>query len=60
MASLGLLQGFMGLILISFEVLFGSLVGLISWWDMVWCIGGDFNVTIFLMKDRGMLVIALL
>jgi hypothetical protein len=50
----------MGLILISFEVLFGSLVGLISWWDMAWCIGGDFNVTIFLMKDRGMLVIALL
>lgn len=27
--------------------LWEELVGLISWWDLSWCIGGDFNVTHF-------------
>jgi hypothetical protein len=27
--------------------LWDELVGLPSWWDLLWCIGGDFNVTHF-------------
>jgi hypothetical protein len=28
-------------------VLWDELVGLMSWWEMPWCIGGDFNVVRF-------------
>jgi hypothetical protein len=27
--------------------LWDELAGLLSWWDLPWCIGGDFNVTCF-------------
>jgi hypothetical protein len=26
------------------KMLWDALVGLISWWDLPWCIGGDFNI----------------
>jgi hypothetical protein len=26
------------------KMLWDELAGLISWWEMPWCIGGDFNV----------------
>ena len=29
------------------KFLWEELTGLISWWDLPWCIGGDFNVTRF-------------
>jgi hypothetical protein len=46
MALFGLLRGFMGLILDSVKrSLWEELVGLINWWDMAWCIEGDFSVT---------------
>jgi hypothetical protein len=30
-----------------------ELAGLISWWDVLWCIGGDFNVTHFPSERLG-------
>jgi hypothetical protein len=30
-----------------------ELASLFSWWDMLWCIGGDFNVTRFLSERSG-------
>jgi hypothetical protein len=32
-------------IISSRRLLWDELAGLMSWWDMPWCIGGDFNVT---------------
>jgi hypothetical protein len=29
------------------RLLLEELAGLISWWNLLWCIGGDFNVTRF-------------
>jgi hypothetical protein len=33
--------------------LWDELVGICSWWDPPWCIGGDFNVTRFLSERSG-------
>jgi hypothetical protein len=38
--------------------LWEELVGLIYWWELPWCIGGDFNVTRFPMKDRETFILA--
>jgi hypothetical protein len=35
--------------------LWEELVGLQSWWEVPWCIGGDFNVVCFLSEKTGML-----
>ena len=34
--------------------LWEELAGLQSWWEVPWCIGGDFNVVRFLSKKTGM------
>jgi hypothetical protein len=47
MALFGLLLGFMDLIQRS---LWKELAGLISWWDMLRCLGGDF-ITFFFPSD---------
>jgi hypothetical protein len=33
------------------RLLWDELAGLLNWWDLPWCIGGDFNVTQFLVRD---------
>jgi hypothetical protein len=33
--------------------LWDELVGLMSWWEMPWCIGGDFNVVCFPSERSG-------
>jgi hypothetical protein len=33
--------------------LWDELTGLLSWWDLPWCIGGDFNVTHFPCERSG-------
>jgi hypothetical protein len=33
--------------------LWDKLAGLLSWWNLPWCIGGDFNVTIFPNERSG-------
>ena len=30
-----------------------ELTGLISWWDVSWCLGGDFNIICFLLERLG-------
>lgn len=35
------------------RVLWDEIVGLSSWWDLPWYIGGDFNITRFLNKRLG-------
>lgn len=35
--------------------LWEELAGLLSWWDLPWCIKGDFNVSYSLAKDQGKL-----
>jgi len=46
--SSGLLQVFMGPNSGNDRrLLWDELAGIISWWNMPWCIGGDFNVTRF-------------
>jgi hypothetical protein len=34
-------------------LLWEELVGLISWWDVLWCIGSDFNMTHFPSERSG-------
>jgi len=33
--------------------LWDELAGLMSWWELSWCIGGDFNVVRFLSEKSG-------
>jgi hypothetical protein len=35
------------------RVLWDELAGLMSWWEMPWCIGGDFNVVRFPSERLG-------
>jgi hypothetical protein len=35
------------------RLLWEELAGLLSWWDLPWCIGGDFNVTRFPNERSG-------
>jgi hypothetical protein len=35
------------------RVLWDELAGLMSWWEMPWCIGGDFNVVRFPSERSG-------
>jgi hypothetical protein len=35
------------------RILWEELVGLMSWWNMPWCVGGDFNVTCFPTERSG-------
>jgi hypothetical protein len=35
------------------RLLWDELAGILSWWSMPWCIGGDFNVTQFLSERSG-------
>jgi len=41
--------GFMGLI----PTLIEELASLLNWWNLLWCIGGDFNVTCFPSERLG-------
>jgi hypothetical protein len=35
------------------RILWDELAGMMSWWNMLWCIGGDFNVTRFPSERSG-------
>ena len=35
------------------QLLWDELAGLLSWWDLPWCIGGDFNVIRFPSERSG-------
>lgn len=35
------------------RILWDKLVGLLSWWNLPWCIGGDFNITCFHNERSG-------
>ena len=39
--------------------LWEELAGLMSLWEVSWCIGGDFNVTLYLMRGLGVMLIDL-
>jgi hypothetical protein len=41
------------------RVLWDEMAGLISWWDRLWCFGGDFNVVGFRVSDRKQVVFLL-
>jgi exonuclease III len=42
------------------RLLWEELAGLLSWWNLPWCIGGDFNITRFPSERSGEAVLALL
>jgi hypothetical protein len=53
MASLGLLRVYGPNFDCDKRYLWEELASLISWWNLLWCIGGDFNVTRFPSKRSG-------
>ncbi len=34
------------------RLLWDELVGLLGWWNIPWCIGGNFNIIAFRVRDR--------
>jgi hypothetical protein len=60
MVPLGLLRVYIGLILIVIEDFYWEeFTCLLSWWNLLWCIRGDFNVTRFPSERLGEIFLCL-